>query len=58
MQGEWMEVRVQGKLPERRSNHSSFIYEAKGSRYLFVHGGRDLKEGAIDNMWRLDLNEL
>jgi hypothetical protein len=24
-QGEWMEVRVQGKLPERRSNHSSFV---------------------------------
>ena len=24
----------------------------------FVHGGRDLKEGALDNMWKLDLNEL
>jgi hypothetical protein len=23
---------------------------------LYVHGGRDLREGAIDNMWRLDLD--
>lgn len=25
--GEWVEVRIEGKLPERRSNHASFIYE-------------------------------
>ena len=24
-----MEVRLSGKLPERRSNHSSFIYDGK-----------------------------
>jgi hypothetical protein len=23
-----------------------------------VHGGRDLKEGAMESMWRLNLNEL
>ncbi len=57
-EGEWVEVRVSGKLPERRSNHAAFIYEnlQAGVRYLYVHGGRDLREGAIDNMWRLDLD--
>ena len=25
---------------------------------LYVHGGRDLREGAIDNMWRLDLDSV
>ena len=24
----------------------------------YVHGGRDLKEGAMDSMWRLNLDEL
>jgi len=53
-------VRIDGKLPERRSNHASFIYEnlAANQRYLYVHGGRDLREGAIENMWRLDLDSL
>lgn len=49
-----MEIRLQGKLPERRSNHAAFIYEGRG-KYLYVHGGRDLKEGALDSLWRLDL---
>ena len=26
-EGEWIEVRIDGKLPERRANHASFIYE-------------------------------
>lgn len=49
---------MSGKLPERRSNHASFIHEnlQAGVRYLYVHGGRDLREGALDNMWRLDLD--
>lgn len=24
----------------------------------YIHGGRDLKEGALDNMWRINLNDL
>ena len=49
---------MSGKLPERRSNHAAFIHEnlQAGVRYLYVHGGRDLREGALDNMWRLDLD--
>jgi hypothetical protein len=53
-------VRLSGKLPERRSNHGTFIYEnlQATQRYLYVHGGRDLREGALDNMWRLDLDSV
>ncbi len=28
---EWFEIRVQGKLPERRSNHCAFIWTLNGS---------------------------
>jgi len=24
----------------------------------YIHGGRDLKEGALDNMWKLDLSDI
>ena len=48
---DWIEIRVQGKLPERRSNHSAFIAQD----FLYVHGGHDLKEGAMNSMWRVDL---
>jgi hypothetical protein len=45
-------------LPERRANHCSFIAEDAGVDYLYIHGGRDLKEGAIDSMWRLNLEKV
>jgi hypothetical protein len=53
--GEWAEIRVQGKLPERRSNHAAFIQNSS-KNYYYIHGGRDLKEGALDNMWRINLD--
>jgi len=52
----WIEVRLQGKLPERRSNHCAFIITLRNEEYLYVHGGRDLKEGSIASMWRLSLS--
>lgn len=52
----WIEVRLQGKLPERRSNHCAFIITVRNEEYLYVHGGRDLKEGSISTMWRLNLS--
>jgi hypothetical protein len=52
-----MEIRVSGKLPERRSNHATFV-EHRRNDYLYIHGGRDLKEGALDNLWRIDLQAL
>lgn len=44
-------MRLGGKLPERRSNHSSFIVNG----YYYIHGGRDIKEGPMGNMWRLNI---
>ena len=48
---EWNEVRLSGKLPERRSNHCSFIV----NEYLYIHGGRDIKEGPMSNMWKMSI---
>lgn len=47
---------MQDKLPERRSNHSAFIADVGEGQFLYVHGGHDLKEGAMNSMWRVDLN--
>jgi hypothetical protein len=50
----WSEVRLAGKLPERRSNHCSFIVKD----YLYIHGGRDIKEGPMPTMWRLSISSV
>jgi len=55
-QDSWIEVRLSGKLPERRSNHCAFILTMKDGEYLYVHGGRDLKEGSISTMWKVNLS--
>jgi len=54
----WVELRLQGKLPERRSNHCSFIAKDGSDEYLYIHGGRDLKEGAIESMWCVNLTKI
>lgn len=54
----WYEIRVQGKLPERRSNHCGFIWANQGTEYMYIHGGRDLKEGTVATMWRVNLTLL
>jgi hypothetical protein len=51
---QWFEIRMQGKLPERRSNHVAFIWVNEGSEFMYIHGGRDLKEGNVASMWRLN----
>lgn len=43
---------MSGKLPERRANHCSFIV----NDFLYVHGGRELEEGPMSNMWRLSIS--
>ena len=56
---DWLELRLQGKLPERRSNHCSFIVKGEEeAEWLYIHGGRDLKEGALDSMWRVNLTAI
>ena len=49
---QWGEVRLQGKLPERRSNHCSFIVNGM----MYIHGGRDIKEGPMSNMWKMNID--
>lgn len=45
-------------MPERRANHASFIADINGEDYLYIHGGRDLKEGAMSSMWRVNLTKV
>lgn len=49
----WYELRPRGKLPEKRSYHSSVIYEG----YLYIYGGEDSREGKNDSFWRLNLDD-
>jgi len=48
----WNEVFVQGKVPARRCNHTSFNF--KGRFYIF--GGQDIKEGAYSDLWSIDMS--
>ena len=49
-----MELRLKGNAPERRSYHSSFVYDSR----LFVYGGLDIREGSLNTLWELNLNNL
>lgn len=48
----WIEVRFEGRPPERRAHHASFIH----SNTLYVHGGEDLFQGLLKTMWYLPLS--
>jgi hypothetical protein len=50
----WIEVRYAGHSapPERRAYHATFLHGNK----VYIHGGEDLAEGILGNMWSLDLN--
>lgn len=50
----WNELKVLGKLPERRSYHISCLREG----VLYVFGGQDLKEGSLNSVWKLDLQRI
>ena len=47
----WVELRLMGQQPDRRSYHSSFIFEKK----LFVFGGLDIREGSLNSLYELNL---
>jgi hypothetical protein len=47
----WVELRLMGQQPERRSYHSSFIFDKK----LFVYGGLDIREGSLNSLFELNL---
>lgn len=50
----WIEVRYEGKPPERRAHHASFLH----NNTLYIHGGEDLHDGILSNMWSLSLEFL
>jgi len=47
----WVELRLLGQQPDRRSYHSSFIFDKK----LFVFGGLDIREGSLNTLFELNL---
>ena len=50
----WSELRLKGHAPERRSYHSSFVYENR----LFIFGGLDIREGSLNTLWELNLTNM
>ena len=50
----WVELRLLGQQPDRRSYHSSFVYDKK----LYVFGGLDIREGSLDTLFELNLQLL
>ena len=47
----WVELRLMGQQPDRRSYHSSFIFDKR----LFVYGGLDIREGSLNSLFELSL---
>jgi N-acetylneuraminic acid mutarotase len=45
-------MKAKGKLPDKRSYHSSVIYDGK----LFIYGGEDIKEGRYADLQSLNLD--
>jgi hypothetical protein len=50
----WYELRVEGKQPERRAHHSSFIMGTK----MYIYGGYDIREGPLKNVWSFDTSNV
>lgn len=45
---------MQGKCPERRAYHSSFVHSKK----LYIYGGYDIKEGTLDSLYTIDIGRV
>lgn len=43
-----------GNNPERRSYHTTFIFESK----LYIYGGLDIQNGSLSSLWELDLTKI
>ena len=48
----WYEMRFKDQQPDRRSYHSTFIFDRK----LYVYGGLDIREGSLNTLYELNLN--
>jgi hypothetical protein len=43
-----------GNNPERRSYHTTFMFESK----LYIYGGLDIQNGSLSSLWELDLTKI
>ena len=50
----WWSFRFNGKCPDRRAYHSSFV----NNGILYVFGGKDISVGHLNSLWSIDLSEL
>jgi len=50
----WYELRVEGKQPERRANHTSFVVGSK----MYIYGGYDMREGPMSSTWCFDFKNV
>ncbi len=50
-QSGWFELKVKGKLPDKRSYHSAVVYDGR----MFIYGGEDIKEGKYNDLQMLNL---
>ena len=50
----WNELKVSGKLPERRSYHVGAAHNG----FMYVFGGQDLKEGSVNSTWKIDVESI
>lgn len=41
-----------GSMPERRSYHSTFVFENK----LYIYGGLDIQKGSVSTLWEMDMS--
>lgn len=50
----WNELKVSGKLPERRGYHVGAVHDG----YMYVFGGQDLKEGSVNTTWKINIESI
>ncbi|OMJ66727.1 hypothetical protein SteCoe_36331 [Stentor coeruleus] len=54
IKGVWKEITTQGSLPRRRSYHTAVSWRST----LFILGGQDLREGALEGLWMLRIDSV
>ena len=47
----WVQLRLEGRQPERRAYHSTFEH----NNVLYIYGGHDIREGQMNSLWSLDM---
>lgn len=48
----WVEIRASNS-PKRRSFHTSFLFQ----NFLYIFGGKDISEGKLNDLWKVNLKE-